>query len=133
MTILALSAPSSFLAASPGGGTISGLILPASEATSITGSPTAITVPNNGAVLVRIVVAVSGTGTIQFIEQKSIAGATLAATQFQQTLSNSTVYVFGPFAPSQFNDVNGLLNMQGTLLAASGNTIGVYSVPGFLS
>lgn len=126
MANLVLSAPTTTLAGSPGAGTIAGLVLPASEATSITGSPTAITVPNNGAVLVRICVGASGTGTIQFIEQYAISGATLAVTTFQQTLSNSTNYVFGPFAPSRFNDVNGLLNMQGTLLAASGNTINVY-------
>jgi hypothetical protein len=69
-------------------------------------------------------------GTIQFVEQRSILGATLPVTQFQQTLAAGT-YIFGPFGPSVFNDPNNLLQMLGTFFGGASNNIGAYILPGF--
>ena len=129
MTLLALSAPATSITGPPGGGGITGITLPAAE-TSL-GSNTGFTVPNNGAVLVRVVIGSAGAGTIQFICQKTIEGVSLPLTAFQQSLSNSTVYIFGPFRPSEFNDVNGLLNAN--LSVVTGNSVGAYILPGSVS
>jgi hypothetical protein len=130
MSVLALAAPVTAMGASPGAGAIAGLVLPASEAGTLTGN-TGLTVPNNGAVLVRIVIGSAGTGTAQFVCQKLIDGAVLPVTTFTQVLANSTAYIFGPFKPSEWNDVNGLLNIN--LPSATGNSAGAYLIPGSLS
>lgn len=129
VTLLALAAPTTAITGPPGGGGITGIVLPAAE-TSL-GTNTGFTVPNNGAVLVRVVVGAAGTGTIQFVCQKTIEGVSLQLTAFQQTLANSTVYIFGPFRPSEFNDVNGLLNAN--LSVVTGNSVGAYILPGTVS
>ena len=129
MALLALSAPSTAIAGPPGGGGITGLILPAAE-TALTGF-TGFTVPNNGSVLVRVVIGAAGAGTIQFVCQKSIEGVAMPLTAFQQSLANSTVYLFGPFRPSEFNDVNNLLNAN--LSVVTGNSVGAYILPGSVS
>jgi hypothetical protein len=130
MALLALTAPVNAITGPPGGGGITGIVLPAAEAGVLTGF-TGFTMPNNGAALVRIVVGAAGTGTIQFVCQKSIEGVLLPLTAFQQTLANSTVYIFGPFRPSEFNDANGLLNAN--LSVVTGNTVGAYVLPGNVS
>ena len=129
MTLLALAAPVTAIAGPPGGGGITGVVLPAAE-TAI-GANTGFTVPNNGAVLVRVVVGSAGAGNIQFICQKLIEGVLMPVTAFQQALANSTVYLFGPFRPSEFNDVNGLLNAN--LSVVTGNSAGAYILPGNVS
>jgi hypothetical protein len=129
MTVLALAAPVNSITGPPGGGGIAGIVLPAAE-TALTGN-TGFTFPNNGAVLVRVVVGAAGTGTIQFVCQKTIEGVLLPVTAFQQTIANSTVYIYGPFRPSEFNDVNGLVNAN--LSVVTGNSAGVYILPGNVS
>jgi hypothetical protein len=130
MTTLALAAPTTALSGPPGGGGIAGIVLPASEAGSLA-TFAGFSVPNNGAVLVRVCIGAAGTGTIAFIEQKTIEGAVIAATVFSQVVANSTAYIFGPFRPSEFNDANGLL--QATITVVTGNTVGVYILPGSVS
>lgn len=129
MSLLALSAPVNSISGPPGGGGITGVTLPASE-TALTGN-TGFTVPNNGAVLVRVVIGASGAGTIQFVCQKTVEGVLMPLTAFQQSLANSTVYIFGPFRPSEFNDANGLLNAN--LSVVTGNSVGAYILPGNVS
>lgn len=126
MAVLALAAPTAPLGASPGAGTIAGLVLPAAEANALA-TFTGFSVPNNGSVLVRVTIGVAGAGNISFLEQKAIEGATLPSATFQQAVANSTAYIFGPFRPSEFNDVNGLL--QVTLSVVTGNFVGVYAAP----
>lgn len=130
MTTLALSAPTTSLSGPPGGGGIAGIVLPAAEAGVLT-TFAGFSVPNNGAVLVRVCVGSAGTGTLSFICQKTIEGALIATTVFSQVVANSTSYIFGPFRPSEFNDVNGLL--QATISVVTANTVGVYILPGTVS
>lgn len=130
MALLAVAAPTAPFGASPGAGSIAGLVLPAAEANSLA-TFTGFTVPNSGNIVVRLTIGAAGTGNIQFVCQKQIRGASLPLTVFQQTLANSTAYVFGPFAPSEFNDANGLLNVN--LSVVTGNAVGAYVLPGSLS
>jgi hypothetical protein len=129
MTVLALANPATSIAGPPGGGGIVGIALPAAE--TAMAANTGFTVPNNGAIIVRVVIGAAGTGTIQFICQKTIEGVLLPITAFQQVLSNSTIYFFGPFRPSEFNDVNGLLNAN--MSVPTGNSVGAYILPGNVS
>lgn len=122
MTTLALTAPTQAIS---GGNTA--FALPAAE-TSI-GANTGFSFPNNGAVILRVVVGVSGAGNLGINIQKQVEGQAVAAISL--ALSNSTSYLLGPFKPSDFNDPNGLV--QCTLSVQTGNSVGVYSVPGSLS
>jgi hypothetical protein len=127
MAPLALAAPVTAISGPPGGGAIAGTVLPAAETSLATF--TGFSVPNNGAVLVRVVVGAAGTGNLNFVIQRQIAGASfVTATNFQQVVANSTVYIYGPFPPSIFNDANGLL--QATISVVTGNSVGVYQLPG---
>jgi hypothetical protein len=128
MTTLALAAPATFVSGPPSGGAIVGIILPAVEGTSMAANA-GFSVPNNGSILVRVTVGAAGAGNLNFIVQKTIGGGSMATTtDFQQVLVNSTVYIFGPFPPSIFNDVNGLL--QATMSVPTGNFVGAYNLPG---
>jgi hypothetical protein len=129
MTVLALANPVTSITGPPGGGGIVGIVLPAAE--TAMAANTGFTVPNNGAIIVRVVIGAAGTGTIQFVCQKTIEGVLLPITAFQQVLSNSTVYIFGPFRPSEFNDANGLLNAN--MSVPTGNSVGAYILPGNVS
>jgi hypothetical protein len=123
MTTLALSAPVTAIAGGPNSGTV----LPATE-TSMA-SNAGFSFPNNGATLVRIVIGSAGAGNVTFNFQRTVEGQLPAA--FVVALSNSTTYIFGPFPPSDFNDANGLV--QALLSVPTGNSVGVYSLPGKVS
>lgn len=110
MSLLALSAPATTL------GGISGLSVPASG-TALTGN-TGFTVPNNGTVMVIVFVGASGAGNLQFLTQRGASQPAAIA------VSNSTNYVFGPFDPNLYSDVNGLLNA--TLSVVTGNSVSAY-------
>lgn len=129
MTTLALAAPTTAISLGPASGAITGVILPASETSLATFA--GFSVPNNGAVLVHVVVGVSGAGNLAFICQKTIFGGSIPSTVFQIALVASTSYLFGPFSPSNFNDANGLL--QATISVVTGNSVGVYQLPGALT
>jgi hypothetical protein len=122
MTILSLTAPTLPI----GGSLTAGLVLPVSETNTFVAGNTGCSFANNGAILIRFVVGSSGTGTVSFNLQRTVEGQLPAA--FTQVLANSTNYIFGPFSPSDFNDVNGLV--QVTFPYASGNTVGLYTLPG---
>jgi hypothetical protein len=127
MTTLALAAPTVQIG-SASGGTPGALvstpnILPTSE-TSLA-SNTGFSFPNNGAVLLRVCIGASGAGNLGFVLQRQVEGQ--AATAFTIAVANSTNYLFGPFSPNDFNDVNGLF--QGTLSVQTGNSVGVYILP----
>ncbi len=124
-----LPAPSTALAGIPGGGTVAGLLLPAAESTTVTG--TQVNFANNGAILVRVVMSTVA-ATIQFLVQRQILGANLAtgfANAFSEALTASDTYIFGPFSPSVFNDVHGLAWIQFSAIP-TGATIGSYQLAG---
>lgn len=127
---LAISAPAVSLSGIPGGGAIAGLVLPASEANAIAAN-TQANFPNNGAVLLRIVMSTTA-ATADFQIQKQVLGYTPPVTTITQALSASTTYIFGPFSPSTFNDANGLCWVTFSV-SPTGATLGVYSVPGVQS
>jgi hypothetical protein len=123
MTILALPAPTVTL-----GGTFSaGTVLPATEPNAMVAGNTGLSFANNGAMFLRLVVAVAGTATATFNLAKTVEGQLPAP--FSQVLANSTPYIYGPFSPSDFNDANGLV--QVTWPFVSGNTAGLYFIPGW--
>jgi hypothetical protein len=98
-------------------------LLPAAE-NALTGF-TGFSFPNNGAVILRVVVGVAGAGTLTFTVQRTVEGQLPAALTY--TLVNSTAPLFGPFSPGDFNDVNGLF--QATMSVVTGNSVGVYQLP----
>jgi hypothetical protein len=128
MAVLALAAPVTYIGSAsgpqPGAAIVTPNILPAAEPGVLTGM-TGWTFPNNGAVLVRLVVGAAGAGNVTFLTQRTIEsfGATVGAI----AVANSTNYIWGPFSPGDFNDANGLVNINISVVA--GNTVGVYILP----
>lgn len=101
--------------------------LPASEATSIAAA-TGVTFPNNGAVLLRLVLGAI-TPTISFLFERGVLGQLIGtALTTSSALTSAGVYIFGPFQPSVYNDVNGLVNF--TLSVYTGSSAGIYFLPG---
>lgn len=101
--------------------------LPVSEATSLTGA-TGFNFVNNGAILLRVCIGSSGTGTMSVLLQRAIEGFLTGTPLFTTgTLANSTNYIFGPFSPSDLNDVNG--TVQCTMSVYTGNSAGLYFLP----
>jgi hypothetical protein len=123
MTILALPAPTVTL----GGVFSAGTVLPATEPNAMVSGNTGLSFVNNGAMFLRLVVAGGGAGTVTFNLSKTVEGQIPAP--FTQALANSTAYIYGPFSPSDFNDVNGLV--QVTWAFVTGNTAGLYFIPGW--
>jgi len=128
MTTLVLAAPTVQIG-SASGGTPGPLVatpnaLPAAE-TSIAANA-GFSFPNNGAVILRVV---TGTvvGTLTFLLQKTTEGQTPAGFVVSGSLVASTGYLWGPFSPSDFNDVNGLF--QATWTGFTGGSVGVYVLP----
>lgn len=113
MALLALSAPATSLAG------VSGLTIPASGTSLATF--TGFTVPNNGLVAVIVFVGASGAGNLQFLTQRGASQPAAIA------VANSTNYIFGPFDPNLYSDVNGLLNA--TLSVVTGNSVNAYVLP----
>jgi hypothetical protein len=109
------------------GGANAGTILPATEPTNLTGF-TGVNFVNNGAVVLRLVVGASGVGNITFNFTRTTEGQLPAP--FVVAVANSTTYLFGPFSPSDFNDVNGLIQIDksGTV---TGDSAGLYILPGW--
>jgi hypothetical protein len=110
-----------------GGGPSAGTVLPANEATNLTGF-TGVNFANNGAILLRIVVGASGVGNVTFNFSRTTEGQLPAP--FVVAVSNSTTYIFGPFSPSDFNDASGLIQIDksGTV---TGDSAGLYLLPGW--
>lgn len=118
MTTLALSAPTTSIASNNAIGTV----LPTSE--TALSSNAGFSFPNNGAVLLRVCIGSSGAGNLSLVVQRLVEQEQPAAIVI--ALSNSTNYIFGPFSPGDFNDVNGLF--QGLLSVQTGNSVGVYKL-----
>jgi hypothetical protein len=110
-----------------GGGASAGTILPATEPTNLTGF-TGVNFANNGAVLLRLVVGAAGVGNVTFNFSRTTEGQLPAP--FVVAVANSTSYIFGPFSPSDFNDANGLIQIDksGTV---TGDSAGLYLLPGW--
>lgn len=121
MARVALPAPTLFLGPGPG----ASLILPAAEATSLN-TFTGVSFPNNGAIVLRLVVGASGVGNVTVLFTRGIDGVTPTATPI--SVANSTVYILGPWGPSNYNDANGIIQIDksGTV---TGDTAGLYFVP----
>lgn len=109
------------------GGANSGIVLPAAEPTALTGF-TGVNFANSGALLLRVVVGASGAGNITVNFARTTEGQLPAP--FVIPVLASTPYLLGPFSPSDFNDVNGLIQIDksGTV---TGDTAGLYFLPGW--
>jgi hypothetical protein len=128
MASVPLAAPVTFLGSTSGGlagvSPATGLILPAAEATVLTGF-TGWSVPNNGTVMVRLVVGAAGAGNVTLAVQRISEGQ--ASPGLVIAVANSTTYLWGPFSQADFNDINGLL--QFTISVVTGNSVGAYQLP----
>lgn len=101
--------------------------LPASEPNSIAAGG-GVTFPNNGAVLLRLVLGAI-TPTISFLFERGVLGQLVGtALTTSSALTSAGIYIFGPFQPSVYNDVNGLVNF--TLSVYTGSSAGIYFLPG---
>ena len=123
MTILSLPAAT----VSIGGAFTAGTVLPAAEPNAMVSGNTGLSFANNGAVLLRLVAGASAPGTVSFNLSRTVEGQLPAA--FSQTLAINTAYLYGPFSPSDFNDVNGLV--QVTWAFVTGCSAGLYLLPGW--
>ena len=104
--------------------------LPASENSIAAGG--GVSFPNNGAVLLRVVIGAAGTGTLSFLNERPTLGQLVGTVLFTTSaLANNGIYIFGPFQPSIFNDVNGLV--QFTMSVYTGNSAGAYFLPGWVT
>src|SRR5580765_8290835 len=104
--------------------------LPASENSIAAGG--GVSFPNNGAVLLRVVIGAAGTGTLSFLNERPTLGQLVGTVLFTTSaLANNGIYIFGPFQPSIFNDVNGLV--QFTMSVYTGNRAGAYFLPGWVT
>ena len=119
MTTLALAAPTT-----PICGGNAATVLPATE--TPLGTNTGFSFPNNGSVVLRVCIGAAGAGNLTLTIQKTVEGQTPPPITI--AVANSTNYQLGPFRPSDFNDANGLF--QGALSVQTGNSVGVYSLPG---
>lgn len=104
--------------------------LPAAEATSIA-TATSVTFPNNGAVILRLVLGAI-TPTISFLLERGVLGQLVGTALFTSAaLTSGGIYLFGPFQPSVYNDTNGLVNF--TLTSYTGSSAGIYNLPGWVT
>lgn len=94
--------------------------LPASE-TSL-GANTGVTFPNDpdGLVVCRIVIGASGAGNATLL-------GNLGAANVVKALSNSTIYIWGPFDPAVYSNNAGLVQINFSV--QTGNSVGVYLLP----
>lgn len=116
--------PAATLSIAPGPGT-TGLALPASEATSLA-TFTGLNFVNNGALVLRVCVGASGAGNLTIFFTRTVDGSLPAS--LVVALANSTNYLLGPWGPSNYNDANGLIQMD--MSVVTGNTAGLYFLPG---
>lgn len=116
MTLLALSAATTNIT-DPTFGTTA---LPASETALSTN--TGATFPNSpeGLVVCRIVIGASGAGNATLLGQAGAANVVKA-------LSNSSIYLWGPFDPALYSNSAGLVQINFSV--QTGNSIGVYLLP----
>jgi hypothetical protein len=130
MTTLALAAPTvNIISGVPGSSGITGVTLPASE--TAFASYNALTVPNNGSVLLRVVTGAGDAPVFLFVVEETVLGVALtSATLFTQTLGANTTKIYGPFSPRVFNDANGLLNVSLTGGSVTNTSVGAYILPG---
>lgn len=112
-----IPAPTLFIGPGPG----ASLALPAAEGTSLA-TFTGLNFVNNGATLLRVVVGGAGAGNLTIFFTRTVDGALPAAIVL--ALANSTTYLLGPWGPSNYNDANGLIQMD--MSVVTGNTAGLY-------
>lgn len=95
---------------------------PLGAAETALGANTGATFLNDpdGLVVVRIVIGASGAGNVTFVGRNGNPNVVKA-------VANSSVYLYGPFDPAQFSDVNGMVTVNFSV--QTGNSIGVYLVP----
>lgn len=118
MARVALPAPTLFCGPGPGGS----LVLPAAEGTSLN-TFSGVSFANNGGILLRLVVGAAGVGTVTIIFSRTVDGALPAP--LSVAVANSTVYILGPWGPSNYNDASGNIQIDksGTVTA---DTAGLY-------
>lgn len=105
--------------------------LPTTEANSLSAGG-GVNFINNGAVLLRVTVGVTSGITMSVLLQRTIEGFLAGSTLYTTgALPVSLPYLFGPFSPSDLNDVNGKVNLifsAYTNLAAA-----LYTLPGWVT
>ena len=129
MASVVLAPPTTYLGSVSGGVAgvsplAGGLVLPTAEAQSLA-TFTGFAVPNNGTAMVRLVVGAAGAGTVTLAVQRLLEGSASPGVTF--AVVNSTNYLWGPFSPADFNDINGLL--QFSITVVTGNSVGAYQLP----
>lgn len=100
-----------------------------------TGTNVAFNFVNNGAMVVVIYNTTAAGGTTwNFLIQQTVLGVSFATTSITGT-TPSTIgsYVFGPFGPSKFNDVNNLCWVTQVGASAATSYIGLFTLPGAAS
>jgi hypothetical protein len=117
MANVSLPAASSYISDT----TLAGTALPATEGTSLA-SNTGLMFTNTpaGLVVVRVVVGASGAGNATFTNTAGGANRVVA-------LSNSSVYILGPFDPAVYSNTSGVVNCAFSVV--TGNSAGLYWVP----
>lgn len=100
-----------------------------------TGTAVQFNFVNNGAMVVVIYNAAAAGGTTwNFLIQQTVLGVSFAAaTMTGTTPSTIGSYVFGPFGPSKFNDVNNLCWVTQVGASAATSFIGLFTLPGAAS
>lgn len=90
---------------------------------------------NNGAYVVAIYNSAAAGGTTwEFTIQQTVLGDAFAITTMVGTTPSSIgTFVFGPFGPSKFNDVNNLCWVTQVTASAVTSYLGLFSLPGAAS
>jgi|SRR5580698_378222 hypothetical protein len=133
MATLVLAAPAVAVSNIPISTGLTITLLPTTYSAQTLASVTLIQFANNGATLLHLVVAGSDTPVLNvLIETTAILGVSLVASTAFQTSAMATgkQYLYGPFSPRTFNDVNGNVNIAVTGTTSSSSYAGLLTLPG---
>jgi hypothetical protein len=136
MATLVLAAPLVPVSNIPGSSGLAITLLPTTYAGQPLTTVSLIQFPNNGAVLLHLIIAGADTPVLQpLVETNAILGVSLLASAAFTTSATSTghQYLFGPFSPRVFNDANGLVNITVTGTVSSSSFAGLLTLPGAAS
>lgn len=136
MATLVLAAPTFAVSNIPASTGLSITLLPVTYSGQALTTVTLIQFPNNGAVLLHLVIGGSDAPVLNpLIETNAILGVSLTASTAFQTTATSTghQYLLGPFPPRIFNDANGLVNLAVTGTVSASSFAGLLTLPGAVS
>ena len=136
MATLTLAAPTFAVSNIPGSSGLAITLLPITYAGQPLTTVTLIQFPNNGGVLLHVIVGGSDTPAfLPLVETNAILGVSLTASTAFQTAAMATAkqYLFGPFSPRVCNDANGLVNITVTGTVSASSFAGLLTLPGAAS